>query len=243
MLTRAADQMDALTSAVKARGGIAIHFPCLAVQCLPDRIRQATGRLPGFGDILFTSANGVNCTANTLGSLDALRGKRVAAVGQHTADSLHRHGIKADIVPATASQEGLLEAYHMHGLPENLIFFRAEEGRELLAGTLQSLGVRVETVPAYRTVCPDNDASEVLALLQDNAIDAVLLGSSKAVRHYLMRIGDAELADRPLIAAISEQVAGAARNEGLSVQIVAKTASFDAMLDALADFFAMAKES
>ena len=238
-ITRAIDQMDTVVNAVEALGGIPIRFPCLAVHCLPDEVRLAATRLAGFDDVLFTSANGVNCVSRILDNLaTSLQGKRIAAVGQSTADALKEHGIQTDIVPATASQEGLIEAYRSRGLPKSLLFFRAEEGREILASTLQSMGVRVETIPAYRTVCPDEDASEMLALLQNHAIDAVLLGSSKAARHYLMRIGDPALADRPVIVAISEQVAGAAQDAGLSVQITAETASFDAMLDALADYFA-----
>lgn len=241
LLTRAAEQLESVATAVEARGAIPIRFPCLAVRCLPDSIREAIVQLNEFDDVLFTSVNGVQCVARTAGNLEELlAGKRVAAVGKSTASCLEEHGIEVEIVPAIASQAGLVEAYEEYGLPEQLLFFRAEEGRELLAEALSSSGTEVKTVPAYHTVCPEDDASKVLALLKDDAIDAVLLGSPKVARHYLKRIGDIELANRPLIVAISEQVAKEARQEGLGVQIVSKKASFDAMLDALANFLATA---
>ena len=244
LITRAEDQLAPVAHAIEARGGIPIRFPCLAVQCLPDAINEAISRLDEFDDLLFTSANGVQCVARAADNLESLLlGKRVAAVGKSTAACLEEHGVEVEIVPSIASQAGLIEAYEEYGLPEQLLFFRAEEGRELLAEALSSSGTQVETVPAYRTVCPDEDASEVRAMLHDDAIDAVLLGSSKAARHYLKRIDDLELANRPLIVAISELVAKESRQEGLGVQIVSKTASFDAMLDALANFLAVAGKS
>ena len=239
LLTRAREQIEEIAARVRAQGGIPLPFPCLAVECLTENIIAAGHRLDEFSDVLFTSANGVHCAAHALGNLsDLLNDKRVAVVGKSTAAALAEHGVRADIVPATASQEGLVEAYSRHGLPKSLLFFRAKEGRELLADALAARGVRVETVAAYKTVCPEEDAPEVLGLLQNHAVDAVLLGSSKAARHYCRRIGDIDLANRPIIVVISHQVAETASQEGLNVQIVTETASFDAMLAALAEYFA-----
>jgi len=163
---------------------------------------------------------------------------RVAAVGNQTADCLNQHGIRTDIVPETASQDGLVDAYLQSGLPERLLFFRAEEGREALAEALTERGIEVETVPAYRTICPHDDASDVIAMLRKGEVDAVLLGSARACLHYLQRVGDATLAARPVSVAISQKMAAAAMCGGLRVQLVAKSASFEAMLDILSDYFA-----
>jgi uroporphyrinogen-III synthase len=117
------------------------------------------------------------------------------------------------------------------------MFFRAREGRNTLTKALKGQGIEVLLVPAYQTVCPQDDASEIIAALEHADIDAVLFGSTKAARFYVQRIGDIDLAGRPKAVAISEKVAEAARDEGLNVQIVAKTASFDAMLYELAEFY------
>ncbi|MFQ5519405.1 MAG: uroporphyrinogen-III synthase, partial [Mariprofundus sp.] len=84
---------------------------------------------------------------------------------------------------------------------------------------------------------PASDASKVTHMLQQGEIDAVLLGSAKVARFYLHRIGSLALANKPVLAVISEQLAVDARELGLNVQIVAKHASFDAMLDALVEYF------
>jgi uroporphyrinogen-III synthase len=170
---------------------------------------------------------------------DLLQSKRVASVGKKTADALRLVGVEADIVPAIPSQDGLIQAYLEHGLPRRLMFFRAREGRETLIKALKNRGVDVLLVPAYQTVCPQDDASKIITALKNKDINAVLLGSAKAARFYVQRVGDISLARRPQAVAISDQVARAARDAGLDVQIVAKTASFDAMLDDLAEFYKM----
>jgi uroporphyrinogen-III synthase len=240
LLTRAEHQLDRLSRTVRKHGAIPIRFPCLAVHIQSEEINQAIPQLVDCSDVVFTSVNGVQSVVAIVGNLkDLLQSKRVASVGRKTADALRLAGVKADIVPDIPSQDGLIQAYLEHGFPRRLMFFRAREGRETLIKVLKSRGVDVILVPAYRTVCPQDDASEVITALENSNIDAVLLGSVKAARFYVQRVGDIGLARRPQIVAISDQVARAARDAGLDVQIVTKTASFDAMLNDLADFYKM----
>jgi uroporphyrinogen-III synthase len=242
LLTRAERQLDELSRSVRKLGGLPVRFPCLAVQRLDEEIEQALAQLADCSDVAFTSANGVQCVAAAAHDPAAmLQSKRIAAVGEKTAAALRRVGIRADITPELPSQDGLLRAYVRHGLPRRLMFFRAREGRDALIRGLQELGVDVILAPAYQTVCPDDDAEEIIRALRQAEIDAVLLGSSKAARFFVQRVGDIRLARRPLAAAISDQVAKAAGDAGLNVQIVATTASFDAMLNDLAEFYAASR--
>jgi uroporphyrinogen-III synthase len=240
LITRAAEQQADTIKAVRAYGAMPVSFPCLALRCLPEPIRSAANSSDPYSDVLFTSANGVHCVAETLrpdGLAELLEGRRLAAVGRKTETALKQYGLAADLLPAEASQEGLLAAYRDAGLPHHLLFFRAEDGRELLGDELIRQGCRITLIPAYRTVCPDDDAAAVRRMLAQHAIDAVLLGSPRTASHYVQRIADPALADRPVIAAISRQVATAAETAGLHVQVVAEDASFEAMLSALADYF------
>lgn len=238
LLTRAEHQLDQLSQAVRMSGAIPVRFPCLAVQGQPKEINKAILQLDDYSDVVFTSVNGVQSVVATVENLKTLlQSKRTAAVGTKTATALHHAGVEVDIVPDTPSQDGLIQAYLKDGLPRRLMFFRAREGRDTLTKALIIRGIDVLLVPAYRTVCPQDDASEIIAALEHADIDAVLLGSSKAARFYVQRIGDIGLAGRPEAVAISEQVAEAARDVGLNVQIVAKTASFAAMLNELAEFY------
>lgn len=240
LITRAAHQLGELADRIRQRGAIPVAFPCLEYKPLQRSVRQQLAALQTGDDIAFTSVNGVRCVADAaegrLASL--LRDHRIAAVGERTASCLKQQEIKAHIIPKTASQKGLIAAYREMGLPQRLIFFRAEEGGEELATYLRANGSQVITVPTYRTTCPDDDPAPTITLIQQGLIDAVMLGSAKTARHYLQRIGNVALANRPAIAVISRQVAQAAEEIDLQVQVIAKEASFTAMLDGLNDYFA-----
>jgi len=240
LVTRAAGQYDPLARQIVQRGGIPLPFPCLAVQCLPKNIRNALNNIPGDAAILLSSANGVDCAAQALGDDFVAHISRhpVIVVGKQTAEALQAHGIEAAWVAEEASQEGLIKGFAAHGLPQRICFLRAEDGRDVLQQALQSRGADVRLVHAYRTICPEESPIAIVTALQQGEVDAVLLGSSRTAQHYVQRIGDAELADRPVVAVISRQVAMAANEAGLSVQVVAKEASFTAMLDGLEEYFA-----
>lgn len=242
LLTRAEHQLESVSKLVRAAGATAIPFPCLELEPIDDQLDQSLEQIDLYTDILFTSVNGVQ-TLQQYGirkdiDFSALfKHKRIAAVGHHTSSALSAIGISVDIIPETASQQGLIEAYRTMGVPERLLFFRAEEGSEQLETTLSQQGVIVKTVKAYRTTCPGGDSAETIARLRSGDIDAVLLGSSKTARHFLQRVGSTAVANRAILVAISDDMASESKKLGLNVQVVAKTASFEAMLNALSNHY------
>lgn len=242
LLTRASHQLSEPAGQVRRLGGVPVLFPCLKITPLTGPVALALEQLQPEDDILFTSANGVWSVARTADDLHTpmprlLAGHRIAAVGRSTAACLARLGIEPAIIPQTQSQQGLIEAYEQAGPPRRLVFFRAEEGSDALADHLRGHGCEVRVVPAYRSECAHEDPAPVIAMLRRGEIDAVLLGSSKTAQCYAQRIGDSELAGTPLIVAISRQVADAATAAGLDVRLVAKEASFAAMLQSLVEFY------
>jgi len=86
-------------------------------------------------------------------------------------------------------------------------------------------------------VLPDGDATPVMQALNDDQIDAVLLGSSKTAINYVSRIGNPSLAGKPVVAALSNHVAKTARELSLDVQIIATEASFETLLLDVAKYF------
>ncbi|MDQ6971670.1 MAG: uroporphyrinogen-III synthase [Mariprofundaceae bacterium] len=239
LITRAAEQCPAVATLIEQRGGQGIEFPCLAVQCMPESIRSGLQAAPDDAAMLFSSVNGVCCAAQTLGPVftNALKGRSVIAVGEHTAAALQNYGAQVTWIARDASQEGLVQGFADHGLPADICFLRAAQGRDLLQQSLEEQGVAVHLVMAYHTICPQNDACDIRQQLENGEVDAVLLGSSRTALHYVQRIRNTSLADRPAIVVISPQVAAAAEDAGLSVQVVAKETSFAGMLDALSAYY------
>ena len=69
----------------------------------------------------------------------ALAGRRVAAIGPGTARALGEHGIRADVVPARAVAEGLVEA--LAGVDvRRALLVRGREGRDVLPDALRARG-------------------------------------------------------------------------------------------------------
>jgi len=239
LITRAVQQTAETEVLIAAKGATTIAFPCLEHQSLKDSILQGLSHAKDYSDIAFTSVNGIQAVFdnNSNFAIDAFQGKRIAVVGKRTATALKEHGIQAGIIPKVASQQGLIESYQKHGLPQSLLFFRAAEGSDELLEYLQAQDIKTCLIKAYRSTCPDDNNTKVLTMLEKNSIDACLLGSSRTAEHYLKRIGNLELANRPILVAISQQVADAADKLGLKVQIIAKRANFPSMLESLAEYF------
>jgi len=239
LITRAVQQIAETAALIEAKEASAIAFPCLEHQGLKDSILQGSRHAKDYSDIAFTSVNGIQAVFENNSNFvtDAFQDKRIAVVGKRTAAALEKHGMQADIIPKSASQQGLIESYQKHGLPQSLLFFRAEKGSDELLEYLQEQGIKTCLIKAYQSTCPDDDNSKVLTMLEKNSIDACLLGSSRTAEHYLQRIGNLELANRPILVAISQQVADAADKLGLKVQVIAKHANFPSMLEGFAEYF------
>ena len=154
LLTRSAHQNEPLAARLSELGATPITLPCLELTPLPDSIDAGIAMLPDYSDVLFSSANGVQCTAEHLRAKgqelsDLLHEKRVAAVGRHTAARLADYGVRVDLVPEQASQDGLIDSYRKQGLPKaGLLFFRAEEGRDALEKALRLQHVHLALIPA-----------------------------------------------------------------------------------------------
>jgi len=240
LVTRTEKQSRITASEIRKRGGNPIVFPCMEVERLDSNIRSALPILQGNPTtILFTSGNGVDCVAEVLGNAFAmlLKPHRLIAVGEITAAALANYGVNSHIEPDNPSQAGLIGLFERIGAPEHLLFFRAKEGSDAVAKSLSTKGSKVKTIYAYRMRCPEADATEIANRMAAGGIDGVLLGSARTTANYIRRIGSIETAGIPAIVVISPQVAAFAEKEGLKVQAVAKRASFDAMLDALSEYF------
>ncbi len=239
LITRAVQQSAETEALIATKGATAIAFPCLQHQSLHASILQGLSHAKDYSDLAFTSVNGIQAVFenNSNFVINTFQDKRIAVVGKRTAAALKKHAMQADIIPKVTSQQGLIEAYQKHGLPQSLLFFRAEEGSNELLEYLQAQGIKTCLIKAYRSICPDDDNSKVLSMLEKNSIDACLLGSSRTAEHYLQRIGNLKLANRPILVAISQQVADAADKLDLKVQIIAKHANFPSMLEGLAEYF------
>jgi uroporphyrinogen-III synthase len=205
VVTRPEGQSRELALRLEELGHEVVLCPLVRIEPLGDEPVDVTG----YAWVIVTSANGADELARRM------RGRpvRVAAVGPATAAALARHGLDADLVARTSTQEGLLAELPR---PAGRVLVAAAEGaRRLLVDELDA-----DFVALYRTVelRPDEPPEG----------DLVVLASGSAARAFAV-LG----VDVPAVT-IGPQTTEAAEQRGIRVAAEAETHDLDGLVQAVA---------
>lgn len=238
VVTRPAAGRDSLSSALTAAGAHVVALPAVEIEDPEDggaALDHAARAVGTYRWVVFTSAQAVDRFVPLLRDARAFGQARVAAVGDATAESLRRHGIVADLVPARSSAEGLAESFPLPDVPGAGVLFPAAAGaRPTVPSALRAKGWRVDEVAAYRTVAAPAPPAALVPVVA--AADAVTFASPSALDAYVSwRTDDGRpFPVPPVVACIGPVTASAARAAGLSVAVEAARPSAGAVVDALA---------
>ena len=153
---------------------------------------------------------------------------KLPGIGQRTADKLHEAHVHVDLVPSQSTAEGVFAAMsefaggaeRLRGL--NILLPRALVGREHLPKALEDAGARVDVVPAYQTVLPENlDRGRLSAMLAGGG-DCIAFTSPSTIKN-LAKLFDTHDLGKMLpgiaVACIGSVTAAAAAEYGLHVEI------------------------
>lgn len=240
VVTRSARQAPALSERLRAAGAEVVEV-ALTEQASPadggEALAAAARRARSYDWVVFTSANAVERFLPLLRDARDLGNARVAAIGPGTAAALADHRVAADLVPANAVAEGLVEA-----LPSpppgggRVLLPRAAVAREVLPDALRAAGWGVDVVEAYATVRA-RVPPEVLAGAA--GADAITFTSASGVEAWLALAGAAAGAGAagaghgpatpPFVACIGPVTAAAAVAGGLVVGVVAEPHTIEAL--------------
>lgn len=192
LVTRASGQADTFVQQLRKQGANAIALPALEIQPPSDwrLLDQQLSRLSTFDWLILTSANGVKFFIERLKtqgySLQDLLPVKIAVVGRKTAQLLEQQGLTPDFIPPKFISDSLVEHFpdrdHLAGV-QILYPCLEDERRELLITELSQLGATVLDVPAYRSICPQEIASDALKALKQG-VDVVTFASPKTVRCF-----------------------------------------------------------
>jgi uroporphyrinogen III methyltransferase/synthase len=246
LITRTRRQAGRLAQLLAAEGAIPIELPVIEIEPMADSaaLGEAIDRLCEgvYAWCGFTSANGAELFFERLDDAGfdarAFGRTRVFAIGPATAEALHAHGVKADVVPEEYVAEGVVEAMTPHIVAgDRVLLPRAESARASLVAGLERLEASVEEIPVYVATLPADPDPETLAALREGRIDIVTFTSSSTVRNLLSMLGsDASVLrgkSRPLIACIGPVTAETARENGLTVDVMAEEYTVEGLLEAL----------
>lgn len=221
VVTRPAAQAADLIAAIAAQGGTALPYPLIEIEPLAaDAIGQAAAAGLGAASLaIFVSPNAVRF------GLAPLRGRwpprlAVAAVGQGTARALAEAGFADVVVPSAGADSEALLAHPALAAPSvagrDILLFKGEGGRPLLADALAERGARVRNVVCYRRLPPALPPAVLLDAAGGGGVDAIVVTSSEALGNLEALFGPArrELLLDQLMVAAHPRIADAALRRG-----------------------------
>jgi uroporphyrinogen III methyltransferase/synthase len=247
LVPRTKEQAGSLSASLRGFGAVPEEVPTISVEAPRNPVQMdkaVRGLVEGrYEWIVFTSVNAVKAVREKFDEygLDAraFSGLKVAAVGDKTAESVARWGIRADLVPSgEQSAQGLLEDWPPYDDlldPINRVFLpRADIATETLVAGLHELGWEVDDVTAYRTVRAAPPPAPTRDAIKTGKFDAVVFTSSSTVRNLVGIAGKPHT--NTVIAAIGPATAKTCEEHGLRVDVIAPKPSVEALGQALADF-------
>ena len=194
VITRPAAQAAPLVERLAALGHVAVLFPLLDIQPLPDQsaLRSALADVSGYALVAFVSPNAIAAACAV--RKDWPRELMLAVMGEGSRAALARHGIHAGnatiVSPANTERtdsQTLLETLPLDSLRgRTALIVRGETGRELLGDALRSAGMNVIQAAAYRRSIPPFDPPRQRELARLLACDSLwIITSSEALRGLL----------------------------------------------------------
>jgi len=248
LVTRTAEQSDALAGPLRALGAEVIALPVIEVADPLDTtaLDVALADIRSYGWVVLTSTNGVDRFFERLRTQhapeDVLDGVRFAVVGSATAKRLVARGCQPDLIPEDFRAEGLVDAFRATGVAGTRILIpRAAEAREVLPEQLATLGAHVDAVDLYRLVPAPADPA-VLARIAEGGVQVAAFASGATARHFMALLTanglDARAIMRSLtIASVGPVTTAGIKKLGFEAQIEAAASTMDALVEAIAAHF------
>ncbi len=245
-MTRAREQGGELVRELEALGAEVVWAPTIRIEPLADLepLRAALARLHEYRWVVFTSQNAVHIVFDQLAdwgsSPAAFEGRRIAAIGPATADSLTARGVRVELMPEGYLAESLVQALAADGelRGARVLLPRAESARDALPEGLRARGAVVDVIPVYRTLPALRDGAVLADEILAGRIDVVTFTASSTVRHFVESVGrETAASGRFGGAAIGPVTAATAKEYGIPVIIEAREYTTDGLVDALVRYF------
>jgi len=241
LVTRPIQQAQTLSEKLRQLGATTVELPTIEIVPVEntDRLDRAVKSLDKYDWVIFTSVHGVQFLLKRMAevkiALETLDKVKVAAIGPATAAALKRVLKKPDYMPTEYLSGKIVE-----GLGEvkgkRILLPRADIASKKLPALLRERGALVEEVVAYRTVIPRDLTAERLKSILAERVDLVTFTSPSTVRNLARVLGAGEL-ERFLrnvkVACIGPITVQATKEVGIEVDIVARTHTIDALVEAI----------
>jgi uroporphyrinogen III methyltransferase / synthase len=237
--------------ALEELGAEVIQFPTIEIAPPEkwDELDRAIDTIESYDWLIFTSSNGVKYFFGRLfekgRDIRELKGLKICAIGDKTAASIGKFGIRVDLIPESFNAEGLVEAFIKEVKSESAVnaseglkgtrflLPRAEVAREIFPDKVRELGGLIDVPVAYRAVKPDMHGKRLRRFLKEGRITIATFTSAATFNNFreILKEEADELLEGVAIAVIGPVTARAVEKAGLKVQIMPKESTVEAMAD------------
>ncbi len=248
LITRRREQAVEFIAELERRGGKAILLPMINVQDPNswEECDRALQQIKNYDSLVFTSTNAVDkffqrCVLRSVEPA-TLRGREVYAVGERTRRAVEERGLAVKAIPERYSSEGLAEYFRTVNLGgKRFLYPRGDLGKADLIKSLIRQGASVDPVVVYVSSGPDEiDAEFVYRRLVDGDIDVITFASPSAATNFVKLFPIEKMAlmhQRTRIAVIGPTTEQCMKSLRVKVDIVARTATIDGLLDAIGEYY------
>ena len=189
LVTRPEQQADNLCKLIEDIGGTAIRFPVIEISKIEDQqvVNELLNNIQTYDIGIFISKNAVAWTLRLLGDkTSALENLKLISIGSATTAAL-KDVLSSNVVTNSGTNsESLLEGDALSTdavSGKNIIIFRGQGGRELLATTLRQRGAEVEFAEVYRRDCPQYEHDFIDKIWTSNNPDLVVVTSNNGLEN------------------------------------------------------------
>jgi uroporphyrinogen-III synthase len=227
LVTRAAEDAEALSHLLAVRGYQPVRVPLLSRQWRIDEVVRAAISHPDVDIIVVTS--GVAADVIAAAAPGAWLEARFAAVGPATAQRLRQHGLPVHVTPSRATGSSLVQALgDLRG--RSVLYPRSAAAPPLVAEALRAAGATVFDIIAYTNEAPPDHEQAVRAAVP---VDATTVLSGSAGLRLADALRSEHYADLGRVVCIGPSTAAVCRTAGLPVHTVASQHTLGGLLSAL----------
>ncbi len=174
---------------------------------------------------------------------EAMAKAELVVIGDRTAQSAERNGLKVSSVAPEATTEALVQHINSKSRRGTVALLRSDQGSKLLVDDLKATGWNVEDVPVYSLLLDEGeDMQDILERLDHGNVDVLVFPTPAHAQAFLVqmeeRCGEDEalsLLEGLVIAAMGAETKEKLESYGLKVDLVPDKAEPAALIRMLLD--------
>ena len=196
LVTRPKQQAEKLCELIENLGGTAIRFPVIEINKSENQqvAKNILDDIEQYDIGIFISRNAVEWTLRLLDDkTSALENLSLISIGSATTVALKHALSRTVITNSGTNSESLLENEALNAdavSGKNIIIFRGQGGRELLATTLRQRGAKVDFAEVYRRDCPQYDSDFINKIWTLNIPDVVIVTSNNGLENLFSLVNN-----------------------------------------------------